>query len=320
MRALVLRSNPEFDSTYPVPIAQEGEALIRVLKAGICATDVQLIQGYMGFQGILGHEFVGIIEQCPNQKDLINKRVVGEINLSCRQCATCKAGRLTHCPNRTTLGIDRKDGAFADYLTLPTENLYVLPEHISDSEAIFIEPLAAACNILDQTSLSSTDQVVVIGDGKLGLLCAQVLHTHPCSVTVLGRHREKLALMSKRGISCTTKMEDINPGVDVVVEATGTPQGLATAIELVRPRGTIILKSTYHGKNPIDMTALVINEVSLIGSRCGPFPKALRLLNERRIDVESMITEQYPISRGLDALHHATENGALKVILEMRYT
>ena len=317
MRALVLRSSPEFDSTYSPPIAQEGEALIRVLKAGICATDVQLIQGYMGFQGILGHEFVGIIEQCPNQKDLINKRVVGEINLSCRQCATCKAGRLTHCPNRTTLGIDRKDGAFADYLTLPTENLHVLPDHITDTEAIFVEPLAAACQILDQITISPTDQVVVIGDGKLGLLCAQVLHTTQCHVSLLGRHREKLALISKGGMSCTTRIEDINPGADVVIEATGTPQGLAIASQLVRPRGAIILKSTYHGDTTIDMTSLVINEVSLIGSRCGPFPKALQLLNDRRVDVEPMVTERYPISRGLDALQHATEKGALKVILEM---
>ena len=317
MRAVVLRAHPEFDSSYPSPVAGEGEALVRVLQAGICATDMQLIQGYMGFQGVLGHEFVGTVEQCHNRQDLIGRRVVGEINLSCRQCATCKAGRLTHCPNRTTLGIDRKDGAFADYLTLPTENLYPLPDHISDSEAIFAEPLAAACQILEQTSITPTDQVVVIGDGKLGLLCAQALHAHHTAVTVLGRHTEKLALLANRGIPCTTRIEDIKPGADIVVEATGTPHGLATASELVRPRGTIILKSTYHGKNPIDMTALVINEVSLIGSRCGPFPKALQLLNERRVDVEPMITERYPISRGLDAIQHAAERGALKVILEM---
>ena len=317
MRALVLRSIPEFDATYPLPNPRKGEALIRILKAGICATDMQLIQGYMGFQGVLGHEFVGMVEHCPERPDLINRRVVGEINLACRQCPTCLAGRLTHCPNRTTLGIDRKDGAFADYLTLPIENLYALPDHISDREAIFVEPLAAACQILDQTTIKPTDQVIVIGDGKLGLLCAQVLHTRPCTVTVLGRHREKLALIEKQGISCTTRREDFNPGADVIIEATGTPQGLTTAMELVRPRGTIILKSTYHGKNPVDMTALVINEVSLIGSRCGPFPKALQLLNERRVDVESLITDQYPLSRGLDAIQHAAQKGALKVILEM---
>ena len=317
MRALVLRSIPEFDSNYPVPRILEDDALVRVLKAGICATDLQLIKGYMGFQGVLGHEFIGFIEQCPTRPELVGKRVVGEINLSCRRCPTCLAGRPTHCPNRSTLGIDRKDGAFADYLTLPIVNLYPLPDHIPDNTALFVEPLAAACQILDQLSPVASSRVVVIGDGKLGLLCAQVLNSHGCSVTLLGRHPTKLAIVSRMGVSCTTEKQEIPPGVDIVVEATGTPQGFETASHLVRPRGEIVLKSTYHGKHPFDLTSLVINEVTLIGSRCGPFPKALQLLSERRVDVESLITETYPLGRGLDAIQHASERGALKVILDM---
>ena len=317
MRALVLRSIPEFDPSFPVPQPKPDEGLIRVLKAGICATDVQLIHGYMGFQGVLGHEFVGMVEQCLNRPELVGKRVVGEINLSCRRCPTCLNGRWTHCPNRTTLGIDRKDGAFADYLTLPIENLHTIPDPIPDIEAIFAEPLAAACQILEQVNILPQDQILVIGDGKLGMLCAQVLFAHQYNVAVLGNHLDKLLLLSKMGIPGTAQPEDVNPGVDIVVEATGTPKGLEIASQVVRPRGTIVLKSTYQGNNEIDMTSLVINEINLVGSRCGPFPQALRLLQERKISVEPMITEQYPISRGLDAIQHATESGALKIVLDM---
>jgi len=317
MRALVLRSTSEIDSSYPVPDAQKGEALIRVLKAGICATDVQLIQGYMGFQGVLGHEFVGTVEQCSDQPELMGKRVVGEINLACRRCSTCQAGRLTHCPNRTTLGIDRKDGAFADYLTLPINNLFSVPDQITNNAALFVEPLAAACQILEQLTPDLTDRILVIGDGKLGLLCAQVLSAHGYQVTVLGRHTEKLAILTRRGIPCTIEPRDILPGMDLIVEATGTPQGFEMASQLIRPRGSIILKSTYRGQHSFDLTTLVINEVTLIGSRCGPFSKALHLLSEGQIDVESLITERYSLSRGLDALQQATERKALKIVLEM---
>lgn len=229
MRALRLDSALQFEANQINPTPPPGEALIRVHQAGVCATNLQLVKGYMGFQGILGHEFVGTVEQSLGHAHLIGKRVVGEINAACRTCATCQAGHLTHCPNRTTLGIDRRDGAFADFLCLPVENLYPLPDEISNDQAVFIEPLAAACQILEQVSIVPTDRVVVIGDGKLGLLCAQVLRTTNCQLTIIGRHQEKLALLKHHGIQTTVNVEDVSPGADIVIEATGSPDGLKLA-------------------------------------------------------------------------------------------
>lgn len=317
MRAIRLDSALKFEPTSIKPTPPPGEALIRVHQAGVCATDLQLVKGYMGFRGILGHEFVGTVEQALGHEHLTSKRVVGEINAACRSCPTCQAGRLTHCPNRTTLGIDRRDGAFADYLCLPVENLYPLPEEISNDQAVFIEPLAAACQILEQVKIAPTDRVVVIGDGKLGLLCAQMLRTTNCQLTVIGRHQEKLALLNQQGIKTTVQIEDVPAEVDIVVEATGSPDGLKLANQLLRPRGTLVLKSTYHGQTTFDFTSLVINEINLIGSRCGPFPRAIELLQKNSVSVEPLIQARYSINQGIEAIERASTSGTLKVLLTM---
>ena len=320
MRALTLHSGLEYCEKYPAPTPAGGEAVVRVIQAGICATDLQLVQGYMGFQGVPGHEFVGIVDEAPLHPDLVGKRVVGEINAACRVCPICQAGRLTHCPHRTTLGIDRRDGAFADFLALPVENLYPLPDEITNDQAVFTEPLAAACQILEQVSVDATDRVLVIGDGKLGLLCAQVLHRAGCRLTVLGRHLEKLQILADRGIRTSQDPASLSPGLDIVVEATGTAGGFKLACEYVRPRGTIVLKSTYHGQTAVDMTSLVVHEITVVGSRCGPFSTAIALLRDNAIDVQSLIHQRYPIERGTDAFKHAATKGVLKVILEMNQT
>ena len=317
MRALTLRSGLEYCPQYPTPVPADGEAVIRVIQAGICATDLQLVQGYMGFQGVLGHEFVGIVEKAPHHPDLIGKRVVGEINAACRACPVCQAGQPTHCPRRTTLGIDRRDGAFADFLSLPVENLHPLPDEVTNDQAVFTEPLAAARQILEQVPINATDRVLVIGDGKLGLLCAQVLHRTQCRLTILGRHPEKLQILASRGIHTSRDPASLSPGLDVVVEATGTPDGFALARQYVRPRGTIVLKSTYHGQTAVDVTSIVVHEITVVGSRCGPFPTAIALLREAAIDVESLIHKRFPIERGTDAFAYAATKGALKVIMEM---
>ncbi len=317
MRALTLRSGLEYCEQYPTTAPVDGEAIVRVIQAGICDTDLQLVQGYMGFQGVPGHEFVGIVQEAPHHPDLVGKRVVGEINVACRVCPVCQAGRPTHCPRRTTLGIDHRDGAFADFLSLPGENLYPLPDEITNDQAVFTEPLAAACQILEQVPIDPTDRVLVIGDGKLGLLCAQVLHRTRCSLTVLGRHPDKLQILVARGIHTSRDPASLSPGFDIVVEATGTADGFALARECVRPRGTIVLKSTYHGQTAVDMTALVVHEITVVGSRCGPFPAAIALLRENAIDVQSLIHKRFPIEQGTEAFAHAATKGVLKVLLEM---
>ena len=317
MRAIQLTPALQLNTKCPKPTPPSGEALVRVHQAGICATDLQLVKGYMAFQGTLGHEFVGTVEVAEGNEHLKGNRVVGEINAACRSCPTCQAGRFTHCPNRTTLGIDRRDGAFADYLCLPIENLYSLPEEISNDQAVFIEPLAAACQILEQISIVPSDRVILIGDGRLGLLCAQVLHTTNCQLTVIGRHKEKLELLSQQGIDTTIRPEEVMPGVDIVIEATGSPDGLKLANQLIRPRGTLVLKSTYHGQTTFDFTSLVVNEIHLVGSRCGPFPQAIELLKRTQVSVEPLIHARYSIDQGMKAMEHAAASGTLKILLSM---
>jgi threonine dehydrogenase-like Zn-dependent dehydrogenase len=248
---------------------------------------------------------------------LVGRRVVGEINAYCGECPTCRAGRPTHCPNRTTLGIWGRDGAFAEYLTLPARNLYPVPDGLPDEAAVFTEPLAAALEILEQVHIRPTDRVVVLGDGKLGLLVAQVVALLGCDLVVVGRHPEKLAILARRGVSTALAGETDGLVADVVVECTGRPEGFATAKRLLRPRGTLVLKSTYHGQVEADLTALVVDEISLVGSRCGPFPPALRLLQRGLVDVRPLISEIYPLSEGEKAFAHAAEPGTLKVLLRV---
>ncbi|MEE8126531.1 MAG: alcohol dehydrogenase catalytic domain-containing protein [Nitrospirales bacterium] len=316
MRGLVLDHEIRLDTNLPLPLAQLGEAQIQVLQAGICSTDLHMIQGYMSFQGILGHEFVGIVNEA-SDTSLVGKRVVGEINAACRRCETCLQGRPTHCPHRTTLGIFGRDGAFAEFLSLPLENLFVLPDSISDDQAVFIEPLAAACEIPQLVSVKPTDHVVIIGDGKLGLLCAQVLTLSGCAVSLLGRHPHNHSWLRKAGIFVTSDIQEIPVGVDIVVEASGSPDGLGTAVQVVRPRGTIVLKSTFHGHVSINMTELVIQEISLIGSRCGPFAPAIRLLEGGLIQVAPLIHAHFPLTEGITALNQAAQRGTLKIMLHM---
>ena len=317
MRGLVREQKLTLQMDRPKPKPKTQEAIIQVLQAGICSTDLHIVKGYMDFQGVLGHEFVGVVDHAPNDASLVGKRVVGEINAACRVCETCVEGRPTHCPNRTTLGIMGRDGAFADYLSLPVENLYPLPEGISNEQAVFIEPLAAACEIPQLVPIKPKDRVIVIGDGKLGLLCAQVLVLTGCHVTLLGHHTENHAWLIPKGISVTSAIQDIPPGADLIVEATGSAEGLAMAAKLVRPRGTIVLKSTYHGEALVNMTELVINEISVIGSRCGPFAPALRLLAGGMIEVEPLIHARFSLTEGIKAMEHAAQRGTLKVLLTM---
>jgi len=305
----------------PVPQPRPGEALIRMSHAGICNTDLEIIQGYMGFRGVLGHEFVGQVEAC-DDSSWIGKRVVGEINLPCGQCEFCRSGMGNHCPTRTVLGIHNKDGAFAEYLTLPLKNLHPVPDSVSDLDAVFTEPLAAALEILEQVPVKKFKQCVVLGDGKLGQLIARVLKPHCPGLTVVGKHEPKLALLRQAGIA-TQSLEEISGRLptpadkpDLVIEATGSPAGLGLALQLIRPRGTIVLKSTFHGQAPLNLTPVVVDEVTLIGSRCGPFAKALDLLASGRLDLKPLISRVMPLEQGPQAMKQAGERETLKIILE----
>ncbi|HLX41219.1 MAG TPA: alcohol dehydrogenase catalytic domain-containing protein [Ktedonobacteraceae bacterium] len=330
MHALVYRDHTlTFEPDYPHPVPKPGEALIRVLLAGICNTDLEITRGYMDFQGVPGHEFVGIVEglheSVPLRAELIGKRVVGEINTACHlaDCWYCMRDMPTHCPNRTTLGIVNRDGAFAEYLTLPVENLHLVPDTVSDEEVVFTEPLAANFEMLEQVHVRPTDRAVVLGDGKMGQLAAQVLALSGCSVTIVGKHTEKLALVEQRGIA-TRILEDVQtftlPGderVDLVAECTGATQGLALALRLVRPCGTVFLKSTVADRSTLHLAPIVIDEIRVQGSRCGPFAPALRALSQHTIDVRPLISAIYPLDEGLAAFQYAGEKGVLKVLVNV---
>lgn len=331
MRALVFRNNVlTLEKKYQRPDLQPGEALIKVLLAGICNTDLEIARGYMDFQGVLGHEFVGIVESehekpgASSPTYLIGKRIVGEINAACRRldCKYCQHGMLTHCPNRSTLGIVNRDGAFAEYLTLPVANLHVVPDNVSDEEAVFVEPIAANFEILEQVHVKPTDIAIVLGDGKMGQLAAQVLSLSGCEVTMIGKHEEKLVLAAQRGVQ-TRLLGDVvgeqfiapKARVDLVVECSGSAQGFELAMRLVRSRGTIILKSTVADKSNLNLAPLVIDEISVQGSRCGPFAPALRALSQHTVDVRPLISAHYSLDDGVAAFDHASKPGVLKVLV-----
>ena len=315
MRAVYYDEMLEYRPDTPDPIPPQDEALIRTRLAGICNTDMEIVRGYLGFSGVLGHEFVGEVARADDAPELAGHRVVGEINANCGQCATCRRGDPTHCPERTSLGIAGRDGTMADYFTLPINLLYPVPSAVPDEWAVFTEPLAAACEIIEQVSIRPSDRVLVLGDGKLGLLIAQVLHLTGCDLLAVGRHPEKLAILERRGIRTKTADERIPPGADIVVEATGSAGGFATARAVVRPRGTLVLKSTFHGDVTLDLSMVVVDEVTIVGSRCGPFPPALRLLEQRLVDVESLIDETLSLDDSLVAFERAAAPGVLKVLL-----
>lgn len=315
MRALTFDGTTlQYDPAYPTPELPPGHVRVRVRKAGVCNTDLELVKGYMGFSGVLGHEFVGVVETAG---PLAGRRVAGEINLACGTCDTCLGGTPTQCPQRTTLGIDRHDGAFADYLTLPVENIHPLPDAISDDQAVFVEPLAAALQTLHLTHVSPQQRVILLGAGKLGLLNAQVLALTGCDLSVVARHPRQLELCAGWGIDARPAADLTARTADIVVDCTGSPSGFADALNLVRPRGVIHLKSTYADLLQADLTRAVVDEVQIHTSRCGPFPAAIRLLARGLIDVDALVDARYPLDEGLAAIQQAQQKGTLKVLLDV---
>lgn len=314
MKAFVLEKGNIKIKDIPVPTPLNGEALVKVLKAGICDTDLELAKGYMGFEGVLGHEFVGCVTKTADVSWL-GKRVVGEINVVCGECEFCLKGIVKHCLSRQILGIYNKNGAFAEYLTLPLASLHVLPENISDIEAVFIEPLAASIEIFEQVRIESDDSVLVLGDGKLGLLIAQVMKLRTNMVYCLGKHQRKLKILEKKEIETYLQMKKIEKKFDVVVEATGNEEGLREALSFVMPKGKIVLKSTFKGEAKVDISKVVVDEVQLIGSRCGPFSKAIEVLRKKQVDVEPMVDGDFPLERSVEAFTFAKKPGVMKVLI-----
>lgn len=313
MRAVVFDGTLRLDTAHAAPVLRDGEALIRISKAGICNTDIEITRGYKGFTGILGHEFVGTVIACADAR-WVGKRVVGEINAACRKCPTCLRGDDPHCPHRTTLGIFNRAGCMADVCSLPIDCLHVVPDSVTNEQAVFVEPLAAALEILDQTHLRPTDTVALVGDGKLGLLIAQVLRLPGCPVTVIGRHPERWDLLHRQGIQ-TVAADAATGWYDVVVDVTGNPDGLKTSRRLVRPRGRLVMKSTVAAETQLDLTMLVVDEIQLIGSRCGPFAAALRLLERGLIETKPLIHATYGMDDAMAAFAASHRN--MKVILDM---
>ena len=305
--------NLRVQERYPAPRASAERALVRVRLAGVCSTDLQILKGYMDFRGVPGHEFVGEVSEGP--AEWLGKRVVAEINFGCGRCEACGRGLQRHCPNRQVMGILGADGSFAEYLAVPLANLHAVPDAVPDEAAVFTEPLAAAFEILEQLPVRPGIQTVVLGDGKLGLLCAFVLHHAGAAVTVVGRHDSKLALARKAGMRAVNLSDWQAQAVELVVEATGSPAGLQRALAAVRPRGTLVLKSTLAEDHTLSLAPLVINEVTVIGSRYGPFPPALEALAHNRIPVTALIEAAYPLSAGTQALNHAARRGTRKVLL-----
>ena len=319
MEALRFENNNLAVRDVPVPCRAD-EALVRITLAGICNTDLEIARGYAGFEGTLGHEFVGVVESAPDE-NLIGARVVGEINAGCGRCELCKAGDARHCPQRTVLGIVGRDGAMAEYLQLPVENLLRVPDSVSDERAVFTEPLAAACGIGERVSITKETNVAIIGDGKLGLLCAQALAHTNAPVTLIGKHPNKLRIAAKSpaGEIETILLYDFQRSprrFDVVVEASGAESGFRLALDITRPRGALVLKSTFHGETRMQSSRIVVDEISVVGSRCGRFAPALELLRRNAVDVDSLIDDTMPLSEGVRAFERAAERGALKILLK----
>jgi threonine dehydrogenase-like Zn-dependent dehydrogenase len=299
----------------PKPEPKSGEALVRVLRAGVCNTDLELTRGYYPYSGVLGHEFVGVVEA--GYTPWLKQRVVGEINASCGKCEFCQKGIKTHCLNRTVLGIVNRNGAFAEYLSLPIKNLHQVPEAISTDAATFTEPLAAALQILEQVKITHNDRVLIVGDGKLGLLVAQAIATTGCEVLAIGRHESKLQILKDCGIPTGFASEIQSGSFDVAVECTGNPEGFAIALGALKARGTLVLKSTYAGKLSLDAAKIVVDEIKLVGSRCGAFAPALELLASGKISVLPMVQARFELAEGLAAIDRASQKGTLKVLIDV---
>jgi threonine dehydrogenase-like Zn-dependent dehydrogenase len=330
--AFALRNQKLVKKDGPLPRLRAGWALVRVRLTGICNTDIEILRGYHDFRGTPGHEFVGEVAEVRGasreRARWLGRRVVGEINVSCSGygfrpvCAFCRRGLKTHCAKRTVLGIVGHDGAFAEYLTLPLENLHAVPDSVSDEQAVFVEPLAAACEILDQVNIKKFRVAAVLGDGKLAQLIARVLRTKLPQVVMYGKHDAKLALMRPLGVKTkrvrgnANDVKRVRDNYGLVVEATGSPSGLALAQRLTEPRGTLVLKSTFHGAAPVETWPIVVKEITVVGSRCGPFVKALAFLRSRKVDPTPLITRTFPLTEAAKAIQFAQESGAMKVLLK----
>jgi threonine dehydrogenase-like Zn-dependent dehydrogenase len=315
MKALWLETNQISLRDIAQP-TKPSEALIKIRKAGICSTDLELVKGYYPYTGVPGHEFVGEVVGAPD-KSWIGQRVVGEINAVCGKCEACLNGRRTHCENRTVLGIANRHGVFAEYTTLPLENLYRVPDSVPDEMAVFTEPLAAALEIQQQIQIKPTDRVLLVGAGRLGQLIAQTLALTGCDLHVLARHPYQQNLLTARGIRLITEAEIQPRKWDIVVEATGSPAGFNLARKAIRPRGTLVMKSTYKGEMNVNFSSIVVDEINIIGSRCGPFAPALRLMEKREVDPYVLIAEQYKLKDALTAFEKAAQAGVLKILLEI---
>ena len=322
MKAIVFNDKDglHLDNNYKKPIPQKGEALIKVTLAGICNTDYEITKGYMGYNGILGHEFIGTVEEINDEdKSLLGKRVTAEISYGCNnpECEWCAVKNYRHCPDRHTLGIWRKDGCFAEYVTMPLNVLFEIPENVEDEQAVFVEPLAAACEITEQLHIQPIQRVVVLGDGKLGLTTALTLSAQGLDVTLIGKHQNKLDIAKNQGVKTQllqdTKIENI---YDVVVEATGSVSGFETSLSLVKPRGVLVLKSTIATGKELNLAPIVINEITVLGSRCGQFPPALNLLAKHRIDFKPFISAVYSIDDAIEAFEANKSKETLKVVIK----
>jgi threonine dehydrogenase-like Zn-dependent dehydrogenase len=314
MNALWLENNQISLRDVPQP-QKPNEALIKIRKAGVCSTDLELVKGYYPYTGILGHEFVGDVIEADNAS-WIGQRVVGEINAVCNQCEQCLNGRPTHCENRTVLGIVNRDGTFAEYTTLPLDNLHLVPASVPDEMAVFTEPLAAALEIQQQIQIQPTDRVLLIGAGRLGQLIAQTLALTGCDLRVVARHKRQQDLLKARGIRNISEEEIQHWRWDIVVEATGSPSGFSLARQAIRPRGTLVLKSTYKGEMNVNFSSIVVDEINIVGSRCGPFAPALRLMESKQVDPTVLIDSEFTLGEALKAFEHAAETGVLKVLVQ----
>jgi len=317
MNALWLEDNRISLRDIPQP-RKTDEALIRIHKAGICSTDLELVKGYYPYTGVIGHEFVGDVVEADDAA-WVGQRVVGEINVTCNKCEQCLNGRPTHCEHRTVLGIVNRDGTFAEYTTLPIANLHRVPASVPDEMAVFTEPLAAALEIQDQIQIKPTDRVLLVGAGRLGQLIAQTLALTGCDLRLVARHAHQQNLLKQRGIRIISEEDAVAQPWrwDVVVEATGSPSGFSLARRAIRPRGTMVLKSTYKGEMSVNFSSIVVDEINLVGSRCGPFEPALRLMDSRQVDPTVLIADEFRLSDALKAFERAAEAGVLKVLVEM---
>lgn len=321
MKAVVFDEELKLVKDYKKPELKKGEVLIKTRMSGICNTDLEITKGYMGYKGVLGHEFVGdvveVYDDC--NKNWIGKRVVGEINCGCNNDSWCAKGLARHCPNRQTLGIWQKDGCFSEYFTLPVENILEVPQNLSDEEATFVEPVAAAMEITEQLHIKPKDKVALLGDGKLGLCIALVLNALNVDLIHIGKHENKLEISRKAGVK-TKLLKDLedsdNKSFDIVIEATGSTGGFETSLALTKPRGVLVLKSTIAAKEGLNLAPVVIDEITVLGSRCGQFEPALRLMGAKKLDIKPLISEIYPIDKALEAFEKNKQKDILKILLK----